>query len=302
MTTTFLSTATTSAKYISTLTGLTAIFGLNPAPSAHAASLSCSPGENWVETCESGSYDFLSSVTINVNFGINANNQPDFTALLSGTTHLFTGNPVDAVIDDPLLGDIGTLDGNLDVIPIEVVNSTSSGSTPFVPLITATAGDNVPDLAPTPFETELPFESLYSAGAIVETPGNPAQADSFFNLFLEIQGTPEGTIRARDPLMLTGLSPLTGFPLGTEQNSINYVSGNITPLFDSGSDGLFWTGDEIEVARLVPDSRGQAVVLTLSPASVSEPSMALSFLVIGLTMLLKCQNKSSSSNKNCAIR
>ncbi|NEQ82172.1 MAG: PEP-CTERM sorting domain-containing protein, partial [Moorea sp. SIO2I5] len=201
-------------------------------------------------------------------------------------------DPIDAVIDDPLLGDIGTLDGNLDVIPTEVVNTTSSGSTPFVPLITATAGDNVPDLAPTPFEAELPFESLYSAGAIVETPGNPAQADSFFNLFIEIQGTPEGRIRARDPLMLTGLSPLIGFPLGTDQNSINYVSGDITPLFNSGPDGLFWTGDEIEVARLVPDISGQAVTLTLSATSVPEPSTVLSSILIGLTTLLKCHKKS----------
>ncbi len=289
MTTAFLTTTMTPAKYISTLIGLTTILGLNPSLSAEAASFTCRPGENWVETCETGSYDFLSSVVINVNFGFSPNNQPDFTALLSGTTNLFIGDPVDAIINDPLLGNIGTLDGNLDVIPIEVVNSTSSGSTPFVPLITATAGDNIADLAPTPFETELPFESLYSAGAIVQTAANPAEADSFFNLFLEIQGTPEGTIRTRDPLMLTGL------PLGTEQNSVNYVSNAITPLFTPGPDGLFWTGDEIEVARLVPGSNAQAVVLTLSPASIPEPSMALSSLLIGLTMLLKGQQKLVSS-------
>ncbi len=287
----FLTTGITQAKGIPTVIGLTALSLLNPLQSVHAASLTCGPGENWVETCQSGSYDFLSSVIINVNFGISPNNQPDFTALLSGTTNIFIGDPVDAVIGDPLLGDIGTLDGNLDVIPTEVVNTTSSGSTPFVPLITATAGDNVPDLASTPFDAELPFESLYSAGAIVETPGNSAQANSFFNLFLEIQGTPEGTIRARDPLLLSGLSPLTGFPFGTDQNSIDYVNNEITALFTAGADGLFWTGDEVEVARLVPGSSGEAVTLTLSPTPVPEPSTVLSSMLIGLATLLKYSTK-----------
>ncbi|NEQ86030.1 MAG: hypothetical protein F6K26_39885, partial [Moorea sp. SIO2I5] len=129
----FMKIGITQAKRIPTLIGLTALSLLNPLQPVHGASLTCGPGENWVETCKSGSYDFLTSVIISVNFGISPNNQPDFTALLSGTTNIFIGDPIDAVIDDPLLGDIGTLDGNLDVIPTEVVNTTSSGSTPFVP-------------------------------------------------------------------------------------------------------------------------------------------------------------------------
>ena len=280
-------------QLMSGILGLTTLCAFNTGNPVQAASLSCGPGNNWVQTCSSGSRNFLNSVTISVNFGFSPNNQPDFTANLAGTTNILLGDPVDAIVDDPLLGNVGTVDGNLDVIKTEFVSSTSSGTTPFVPLIVAVAGDNVPDLEPTPPDADLPFESLHSAGAIAETSDNAALADSFLNLFLEIQGTPEGTIRPRAPLTLTASSPLIGFPPGADLNLVDYVSTEITQLFDAGEDGLFWTGDEIEVARLVPDASGRAVVLNLDPIAVTEPSTLIASVLMILGIV--CQHKRRKS-------
>lgn len=211
-------------------------------------------------------FDFLNSVSISVNFGFNPNDRPDFTANLSGETTLLFSEPVDALVDDPLLGDIGLVDNNLDVTKIELVSSTSTGSTPFVPSITSISGDNVPDLAPTPNDSELPFESLYSAGAIVAN-SEDGTASSFFKLFLEIQGTPEGTIRSREPITLQASSPLTSLSSGEDLQAIDYVSTQTIELYDAGEDGIFWTGDENEVARLVPDANGYSAVFNLTPTS-----------------------------------
>lgn len=214
---------------------------------------------------QSDIFDFSNSVTININFGFSPNNLPDFTTNLSGSTRVVVGNPVDAIVGDPLLGNVGSLDGQQDVIQTEMFFSVSSGSTPFAPLITARIGDGVPDLTPTPSDSTLPYESLYSAGAIVQQPNNPALANSSFNLFIEIQGTPEGTVRTRSPITLTSTSSLIEFPLGSGQNSINFTNGDIIPLFTAGADGIFWTGDEVEVARLVPGTDGSSVTLNLTP-------------------------------------
>lgn len=289
-------------KLIPGIAGLTAISFLSIFKPVDAASLTCGPGKDWVQTCQNGIYDFANSVNINVNFGFRPNNQPDFTATLSGITSILISNPVDAIIDDPLLGNVGSLDGRTDVIETEMFHSISTGSTPFVPFIASISGDGVPDLNPTPADPKLPFESLYSAGAMVEASNNSALTNSFFRIFLEIQGTPEGIVRTREPLTLTATSPLTGFPAGAEQNFVDFVSNEITSLFTPGLDGIFWTGDEIEVARLVPDDSGRAVVLSLTPTPVPEPATVFSSILIGLMIFgFKRKNSLISHKSNPSI-
>jgi hypothetical protein len=46
---------------------------------------------------------------------------------------------------------------------------------------------------------------------------------------------------------------------------------------------VFWTGDEVEVARIVPDANNRAVTLSLTP--IPEPSNTLSCLSLGLGLL-----------------
>lgn len=213
-------------------------------------------------------FDFSNSVTIAVNFGFNPNNQPDFTANLTGESTLLLGDRVDALVDDPLLGNVGAIDDNADVTKVEFVSSSSTGSTPFVPSITSTSGDNVPDLSPTPNDAELPFESLYSAGATVSDEEN-GTSDGFLKLFLEIEGTPEGTVRNKEPLTLESSSPLTS---SSSEQPINYTSTETIALYNTGEDGIFWTGDEVEVARLVPDTSGNSAMLELTPLASDQTS------------------------------
>ena len=242
-----------------------------------AASLTCGPGNDWVNTCPSSFDQFLTNITINADI-LGFGSPLDFTTTLSGKSTVFRGEPVDAVIDDPLLGNVGVMDGRLDVIKTELFDLTVIGLTLFVSAVTAIAGDGVPDLKPTPSSSILPYESLYSAGAIIERPDNPALADSFLNIFLEIQGTVEGSLRNKIPLNLRGTMPLSEFP----PSRVDYVSTDVTSLFIAGPDGIFWTGDESEFARLVPDNSGRAVVLTSTP--VPEPSTGLSSVFVGLAI------------------
>lgn len=257
---------------------------------ANASSLNCGSGNNWISNCSSQIYNFFNTVIVSANFGFSPNNLPDFTAILQGNTQILLGNPVDAIIGDPLLGNVGSVDGIADVVQLEVFHNISSGTTPFVPLITALAGDGVPDLAPTPPGSTLPYVSLYSAGAISQRNDNPSLGDSFLKFFLEIQGTPEGTIRTRDPVTLNVSSPLIGFPPEGAGSQLEFFSSAITPLFTPGPDGVFWTGDEVEVARIVPDANNRAVTLSLTP--IPEPSNTLSCLLLGLGLLgVSCLEK-----------
>jgi hypothetical protein len=271
-------------KLIPGVVGLTALAFLNILEPVDAASFTCGSGTHWMDTCPSGSYDFFNSVTINVNFGINPNNQPDFTTTLLGTSRVFLGNPIDAVIGDPLLGDVGRMDGHQDVIQTEISKLTVTGPTLLRDAVNVRAGDGIPDLQPTPFDSTLPYESLYSAGAILERQDNSALADSFFYIFFEVQNTFEGTLRNRYPITLRGTTPIFGFP----PSRIDYVSTDVTSLFTAGSDGSFWTGDETEVARFVPDDSGRAVILTFTP--VPEPS-GIASVVTGLAIIFGLRRK-----------
>jgi Ca2+-binding RTX toxin-like protein len=216
-------------------------------------------------------FDFSNSVTIGVNFGVNPDNQPDFTANLTGESTLVASDQVDALVDDPLLGNVGTVDDNADVTKVEFVSSSSTGSTPFVPSITSNSGDNVPDLSPTPNDAEVPFESLYSAGAIVSD-GENGTSDGFLKLFLEIEGTPEGTVRNKEPLTLETSSPLSSFSAGKGSQPISYTSQENIELYNTGEDGVFWTGDEKKVAAIVPNANGNSAMLELTPVATNEAS------------------------------
>jgi len=152
------------AKLIPDIVGLTALSFLNILEPVDAVVFTCDPGNHWVDTCPSGSYDFSTSATISVNFGINPNNQPDFTTTLLGTSRVFLGNLIDAVIGDPLLGDVGRMDGHLDVIQTEISTLTVTGLTLLRDAVNVMAGDGVPDRKPTPSDSILPYESLYNGG------------------------------------------------------------------------------------------------------------------------------------------
>jgi hypothetical protein len=285
-------------KSIPGVVGLTALAFLSFLDPVDAGSFTCGPGNKWVDICPSNLEQFNTAITANVDIipntlvigGIEFTDL-DFTTIVSGPTNIFRGEPLDAVIDNPLLGNVGMMDGNLDVIQTELSAFTLTGSTPFSPGITVIAGDGVPDLESTPSDSTFPYESLYSAGAIIERSDNPALADSFFNIFLEIQGTPAGSLRNRYPITFQGITPLTG----SHPSRVDYVLTDVTGLFTAGTDGIFWTGDESEFARLIPNDSGSDMVITSTP--VPEPSTGFSFVLGGLGMMFGFVRKKLSRHK-----
>lgn len=288
-----LSRSVSPAKSILSVVGLTALSFLNVLKPVNAASLNCGSGEHWVDTCPSGFNDFSTSLIINI--GLGSHNRPDFTSELSGITQIFRGNPTDAIISDPLLGNVGRTDGHLDVLKTEFVNLTLTGSTPFRPEITVISGDGIPNLTPPPNDPTLPYKSLYSAGAIFERSDNPALADSFFKAFVEIGGTPaEGPLRNKEPITIRAVQPLTGWPFGSPSNRVDYAGTDITNLYEAGPDGEFWTGDERQFARLVPDDSGRSLIFSIIPVSVPEPSTQFSSVLGGLAMMFGFVRKKPS--------
>lgn len=278
----------------SSLVGLTTLSLLNLAVPVKAASLQCDLSRG---ICQSGIYYFHATANINVDFN-NPNFGPipiNFQAQLEGLSRLLVGSPVDAIVGDPLLGNVGSIDGQLDVIPIEFFANGLSVLNPLNPALNlaASMGDNIPDLAPSPPESILPYQSLYSGGAIIKQSTNPVVADSFLRLFIEVQGTVLGVERNSTPITLQPVSPFTGIIPG---QPIQYYTDQEISLLTPGADGIFWTGDEqFEGARLIPQgATTHSLLLTLTPITVPESSTAFACILVGVAMILLLSKKSGS--------
>ncbi|TRU26327.1 MAG: hypothetical protein EWV92_05540 [Microcystis aeruginosa Ma_MB_S_20031200_S102] len=283
----------TQSLGFSSLLGLTTLSLLNLAVPVKAASLQCDLAQG---ICQSGIYYFHATANINVDFN-NPNFGPipiNFQAQLEGLSRLLVGTPVDAIVGDPLLGNVGSVDGQLDVIPTEFFTRLSVLN-PLNPALHLEAfmGDNIPDLAPSPPESMLPYKSLYSGGAIIKQSTNPVVGDSFLRLFIEVQGTVLGVERNSTPITLQPLSPFTGIIPG---QPIQYYTDQEISLLTPGLDGIFWTGDEqFEGARLIPQgATTHSLLLTLTPITVPESSPAFASILVGVAMILMFSKKSGS--------
>jgi hypothetical protein len=232
-------------RWILGAVGLTALALLGASAPAYAE-LVCGPGAHWVDTCSSGT-DTFDSVAIH-SVDLNLDGIADVTLTASGLTTIFRGNPVDAIIGHTILGNVGTVDGHLDVIETELLSMTLTGGG-----LTIIAGDGVGNLA-----SDGP---LRSPGAIVENP-DTTTAVSFFDIFFELQGLPFGPLRNKTSLLMQNdaipFVPPLFFTYGCRSCPIG--------LFDAGSDGIFSTGDDVLRAQLV-------VPTTHTP--VPEPSTLL---------------------------
>ena len=146
-----------------------------------AAAAVCGPGSHWVDTCPSGTDSFPSVAMILVD--IDFDGIPDIRAVLSGPTIIFRGNPIDT--PDPLDP------GHFNQINTELVDMYLTGGP-----LKLFAGDTIGNLV-----NDGP---LYSPGALVEKPFNPALADSFFDVFFQVL-TPFGLLHNNDPLRVTAV-------------------------------------------------------------------------------------------------
>ncbi|TRU83112.1 MAG: hypothetical protein EWV76_18600 [Microcystis novacekii Mn_MB_F_20050700_S1] len=278
---------------VTSFLGLTTLSLLNLAVPVKAASLQCDLAQG---ICQSGIYHFQTTANINGDFN-NLNFSPtpiNFQAQLEGFSRLMVGTPVDAIVGDPLLGNVGSVDGQLDVIPTEFFAKLSAVNPINSSLkLNGLVGDNIPDLAPSLPESMLPYKSLYSGGAIIKQSTNPVLADSFLTVFLQIDGTLFGVERASIPITLQPVSTFIGIIPG---QSIQYYTDQEIPFLTPGADGIFWTGDEqFEGARLIPQgATTHSLLLTLTPITVPESSTGFASTLVGVAIILLLSKKSGS--------
>ena len=236
-----------------------------------------------------GNYDFDTSVDINIFFPEN-NLFPfdiNFQATLTGSSNILIGNPVDAIVDHPLFGNVGSSDSIFDVTPFEIVSLEVTAPNPLDPNLSLVVqtGDGVADFAPTPLETTFPFNSLFAGGAFIDSSNDL----SFFQVFLEVEGTVLGKENGSiEPVIFNAVLPLNQIQEG---QPLEFISTHETSLYGPGVDGIFWTGDEKVSSLIVPDGDQPALRLTFTPTNtpepvnVPEPSNLLSFVVLGLTVI-----------------
>ena len=217
--------------------------------------------------------DFDNTITINVGFDPN-NNDPTFTAELTGESQLLFGKAQDAIIDDQLLGTVGEIDKKRDVSKTVIVNSTSTGETPLGDNITVSIGDGQSDLVFDSASEGASSLSLESGGAFYKDSdsllgvkkgkswlGNNGELKSFYKLSLEIQDAPNGTLRNKTPITVE--SDFADGIYSQGELTLDYSTDEVIPLYAAGADGVFWTGDEVVAAKLVPGADGNSLTVNL---------------------------------------
>ncbi|MDP6342899.1 MAG: PEP-CTERM sorting domain-containing protein [Alphaproteobacteria bacterium] len=153
--------ATLGKLSLALATAVTAL-GLATAP-AQAAPV-CGPGAHWVDGCAAGFDLFSSSATVGIDIDLDL--LQDITMVLNGPTKIQRSNPLDDSANFPGLRPV---DAHLDVIDTEIISLTLTGGG-----ATLRAGAG------------LIASGQQSLGAIAEQPGDPTLADSFFDVFFEI--------------------------------------------------------------------------------------------------------------------
>jgi hypothetical protein len=286
----------TRSKSVATIgaLGLSAIAlfaGVKPANAADT----CGPGANWVDQCSAGVDTFPNTRAL---LELQLWDGSIVSLDLNGPATVHRDDPVDAIIGDSILGDVGLLDGNLGVIKT-LLEEIFEGSN-----LTLT-GKGV--------------------GAIVEATesgiNNSELASSFFNVFAEIKG-PFGRainiapIRVDGNKWLTGVSPSKIPPIapggiipplpvppdpkcGTDPSTflsaIIYCGFEATQFFLVDDDNNFVlspNGDKILIATLLGEQH------VVEPEPIPEPMTnlgAIATFVLGLFASNKVHQKSKKA-------
>jgi len=130
----------------------------------HAATFG--PGDHWVDTVTEGTYTAAIEGSFDATIlGVGA---VSFGA--SGQMTVWHGDAQDT--PDPLDP------AHLNQVDVEIVSMTLTGNAPGVGPVTLTAGDGVAN--------GLNDGPLFSGGTVIEAPGDPALADSFFDIFFQV--------------------------------------------------------------------------------------------------------------------
>jgi hypothetical protein len=176
----------------------------------------CGLGPHWIDQCATGQDDMPSGAVVGIDLNLDC--VADVSMLLSGPATVTHSDPLD---DSAQFPGSSTIDGHLDVIDTEMVSMNLIGSG-----VTLVAGADLGQggvLAP-------------SLGAIIEQQADPAIAESFFDIFFEVEFG--GGTYAYNHVALRVVSTIDCLPPNT-----NYIyPAGCLPLFDSP---VFGTGTHI---------------------------------------------------------
>ncbi len=218
------------------------------APSQLAAGPICGPGPHWVDSCPGGTYAFPTVTNVNAVLDLDWDGTLETGPVLLqfiGSTTIFLGP------------------GSPHSLASEVVSINETG--PFGSILRA--GDGVGNLA-----SDGP---LYSPGLITEQGGNPAFADSFFDVFFEIELSPIRSMRNLQPMQVRGC--LTQAP-----PDYGALGGPCAPAYDVGNYPIL-----LYDSRNPAILRGQLLPLPQGPGSISHhvptPEPA-TFALIGVSL------------------
>ncbi|MBI4719316.1 MAG: hypothetical protein HY763_16085 [Planctomycetes bacterium] len=169
----------------------------------------CGPGPHWVDQCPGGSDNLPSGALVGID--VNLDCVADSSMVLSGPATVVRSNAHDVSLVFPFLG---MPDGHRDVIDTQMASMTLTGG--GITLLAGGGRGNGGVLRP-------------SHGAILEQPGDPSLADSFFDIFFEVEAggqfmynqTPlkvESKVDCLPPVTTyihpTGCTPLYSAPVG----------------------------------------------------------------------------------------
>lgn len=145
------------------------VFAVYPAAAQDEPCSQCGHEEHWVDTC-SGGQDEIADHKLEVGIDLDLDCQPDLNPTLFPDDLLIVNrsSPRD---DSSNFPGLRSLDGHLDVIDTEIVSMSLTGGG-----VTLTAGGGLG-------QGGVLRQSL---GAIAEQPGDPETADSFFDVFFEV--------------------------------------------------------------------------------------------------------------------
>ena len=193
--------------------GLTSLVLLSVSESANA--LPIGPGSHWVDSAVVSAQDSFASIMV---FGVDItlDGIPEFDATFFGGPGTTIVNRSEALDDSLTFPGLEPLDGHMDVIDTEIISMNLTG-TGAATGWTLRAGTTV----------GLAQQTL---GAVAEQPGDNTLADSFFDVFFEIDGTPFGTLHNNTALLVEAVVDRLP-PIGIDYNANNLLESPL-PMYD----------------------------------------------------------------------
>jgi hypothetical protein len=286
---------TASAIGVVGMSGLTVLGGVKP---AEAASLTCGPGDHWVDVCPAGVDKFpISDAILDLWLMPPGESMQQITLKLSGPATVVRDNPVDALVGDADLGNVGIVDGHLGVIKTtlkEKFRGKLNGSritltgTGVGAIIEATeSGINRPDLASSFFEVFAVIEGSFGRAknmSVIRVDG-----DRWLTGLPPNKVIPPYPQDSFPPLPIPPNNECGADPLVNPLATIIYCGFEEVDFFAVDDDGNFRTdvnGNKIKVATL--HSEQHVVEPVPEPLTILGASTALGFGV-----LLKKRSKKS---------